>query len=131
MTVYTPEHVALAEARIKASRARLLGTIGEVQQRLSPSSLAQDAVESATQSVAAAVRKGTDAVRSRPLAVAGAAGAIGLVLARGWIADIFKRKKAEETPAGRAGNETGAAPKSLKPKPAPRRRTRAKKGSPS
>jgi len=122
MTVYTPEHVAEAEARIKAARARMLGTLGEVQQRLSPSSLAQDAVESATQSVAAAVRKGTDAVRSRPLAVAGAAGAIGLVLARGWIADIFK---------GRKRDETAAAPRSLKPKPAPRRRTRAKKGSPS
>lgn len=122
MTVYTPEHVARAEARIKESRARLLGTLGEVQQRLSPSSLAQDAVDSATASVAAAVRKGTDAVRSRPLAVAGAAGAIGLVLARGWIADIFKRKKPDET---------APAPKSLKPKPAPRRRTRAKKGSPS
>lgn len=131
MTVYTPEHVARAEARIRESRARLLGTLGEVQQRLSPSNLAQDAVDSATASVAAAVRKGTDAVRSRPLAVAGAAGAIGLVLARGWIADIFKRRKADETPAARAGNETGAAPRSLKPKPAPRRRTRAKKGSPS
>ena len=122
MTVYTPEHVAQAEARIKEARARMLGTLGEVQQRLRPSNLAQDAVESATQSVAAAVRKGTDAVRSRPLAVAGAAGAIGLVLARGWIADIFKRGKA---------NETASAPDSLKPKPAPRRRTRAKKGSPS
>jgi ElaB/YqjD/DUF883 family membrane-anchored ribosome-binding protein len=118
MTIYTPEHVAEAEARIKQARARMLGTLGEVQQRLSPSSLAQDAVESATQSVAAAVRKGTDAVRSRPLAVAGAAGAIGLVLARGWIADIFKRRKRDET----------APPsKSLKPRPAPR----AKKGSPS
>lgn len=122
MTVYTPEHVAEAEARIRQARARMLGTLGEVQQRLSPSSLAQDAVESATQSVAAAVRKGTEAVRSRPLAVAGAAGAIGLVLARGWIADIFK---------GRKRDETASTPKSLKPKPAPRRRTRAKKGSPS
>ncbi|MES2445255.1 MAG: DUF3618 domain-containing protein [Pseudomonadota bacterium] len=128
MTIYTPEHVAEAEARIAETRARLLGTLGEVQQRLSPSNLAQDAVDSATASVAAAVRKGTDAVRSRPLAVAGAAGAIGLVLARGWIADIFKGAKREtpaggagnETPAGGAGNETGAAPDSLRPKRAPR-----------
>jgi ElaB/YqjD/DUF883 family membrane-anchored ribosome-binding protein len=122
MTIYTPEHVAAAEARIKESRAKLLGTLGDVQQRLSPSNLAQDAVESATATVAAAVRKGTDAVRSRPLAVAGAAGAIGLVLARGWIADIFK---------GRKRNETASLPGSLKPKPAPRPRSRAKKGSSS
>lgn len=119
MTVYTPEHVKQAEARIKEARAKMLGTLGEVQQRLSPSSLAQDAVESATASVAAAVRKGTDAVRSRPLAVAGAAGAIGLVLARGWIADIFKGRR----------RETQAAPESLKLKPAPRPRRRANKGS--
>ncbi len=118
MTIYTPEHVSQAEARIKETRARLLGTMGEVQQRLRPSHLAQDAVEGAAQSVASAVRKGTDAVRSRPLAVAGAAGAIGLVLARGWIADIFKGK----------GRETPAASISLKSKPAPRPRKRAKKG---
>jgi ElaB/YqjD/DUF883 family membrane-anchored ribosome-binding protein len=122
MTIYTPAHVAEAEARIKATRARLLGTLGEVQQRLSPSNLAQDAVEGAAQSVATAVRKGTEAVRSRPLAVAGAAGAIGLVLARGWIADIFK---------GRKRHETAPAPDSLKSKRAPKVTGRAKKGSAS
>ena len=118
MTIYTPEHVSQAEARIKEAREKLLGTLGEVQQRLSPSNLAQDAVESAAASVASAVRKGTDAVRSRPLAVAGAAGAIGLVLARGWIADIFKRRKR---------NETAPAPDRSKSRRAPR----TKKGSAS
>src|SRR3982751_5317948 len=101
MTVYTPEHVAQAEARIHETRTRLLGTLAEIQQRLRPSHLAQDAVESAAQGVATMVRKGTDAVRSRPLAVAGAAGAIGLVLARGWIGDIVKGKQ-HETRAGGA-----------------------------
>lgn len=122
MTIYTPEHVAEAEARIKATRARMLGTLGEVQQRLSPSNLAQDAVEGAAASVATAVRKGTEAVRSRPLAVAGAAGAIGLVLARGWIADIFKSRKR---------SETASAPERSKSKRAPRAIGRAKKGSAS
>jgi ElaB/YqjD/DUF883 family membrane-anchored ribosome-binding protein len=121
MTIYTPEHVAQAEARIKETRARLLGTLAEVQERFSPSSLAQDAVESATQGVATMVRKGTEAVRSRPLAVAGAAGAIGLVLARGWIGDIIKGRR----------HETAPAPDSLKSKPAPRPRRRAKKGTAS
>lgn len=122
MTIYTPEHVSQAEARIKETRARLLGTLGEVQHRLSPSNLAQDAVEGAAASVASAVRKGTEAVRSRPLAVAGAAGAIGLLLARGWIADIFKSRKQRET---------AAAPDSLKSKRAPRSTGRTKKGSAS
>jgi ElaB/YqjD/DUF883 family membrane-anchored ribosome-binding protein len=122
MTIYTPEHVSDAQARIDEARARFLGTLGEVQTRLSPSNLAQDAVESAAQSVASAVRKGTDAVRSRPLAVAGAAGAIGLVLARGWIADILKGRKRRETPA---------PADSLKPKRAPKNAGRAKKGSAS
>jgi len=122
MTIYTPDHVVDAEARIKETRARLLGTLGDVQQRLRPSHLAQDAVDGAVQSVTSAVRKGTDAVRSRPLAVAGAAGAIGLVLARGWIANIIK---------GRKGNETASAADSLKSKAPPRPRARAKKGSAS
>lgn len=115
MTIYTPQHVADAEARIAEKRAKLFATLGDVQRRLSPSNLAQDAVESAAASVASAVRRGTDAVRSRPLAVAGAAGAIGLVLARGWIGEIWK---------GRKSSETAKAPESLKPKRAPR----AKKG---
>jgi len=115
MTIYTPQHVADAEARIAEKRARLFATLGDVQDRLSPSNLAQDAVESAAASVASAVKKGTDAVRSRPLAVAGAAGAIGLVLARGWIAEIFK---------GRKNGETAKPPERSKPK----RATRAKKG---
>ncbi|WP_227651635.1 DUF3618 domain-containing protein, partial [Klebsiella pneumoniae] len=36
-----------ARARIAAARAQLLGTLGQVQQRLTPSNLAQDAMDSA------------------------------------------------------------------------------------
>lgn len=110
------DDLAAAEARSKQARARLLGTLGAVQDRLRPSNIAQDAVESAAQSVATVARKGAEAVRNRPLATAAFAGTIGLVMARGWIADIFgKRAKKDETPAPPAG---------LKPK-----RSRAKKES--
>lgn len=110
------DDLAAAEVRTREARARLLGTLGAVQERLRPSHLAQDAVESAAQGVASVARKGAEAVRNRPLATAAFAGTIGLVMARGWIADIFgKRGKKNETPAPPAG---------LKPK-----RTRAKKES--
>lgn len=100
--------IAAAEARVKAARARLLGTLGEVQARLRPSNLAQDAIETATQTFATAARKGREAVRSRPLTVAAIAGGVGLVMARGWIADILHGRK-----PGR-GDETDDSSKGLK-----------------
>lgn len=94
---YTPQHVAEAEARIGEARERLLGTLGEIQQRLRPSTLAQDAVESAAHGVATFARNSADAVRKRPLAIAAVAGVIGLFMARGAIGDIIKGSDA--TPA--------------------------------
>lgn len=102
-----PHDIAAAEARIHAARARLMGTLGEVQQRLRPSHLAQDAVESAAQGVATIARRSAEAVRTRPLAVAAFAGTVGLVMARGWIAGIV---------TGRRRNETAADPEGLKRK---------------
>jgi hypothetical protein len=93
---YTPEHVAAAEARIVEARARLLGTLGEIQQRLRPSTLAQDAVESAAAGVASVARKGADAVRKRPVAIAAVAGVIGLFMSRGVIAGIIKGEDATQ-----------------------------------
>jgi len=108
---YTPEHVAAAEARIAEARERLLGTLGELQQRLRPSTLAQDAVESAAAGIASVARNGANAVRKRPFALAAVAGTIGLVMARGWIGAIVK------------GDATPAKPDSLK-------RKRVTKGKP-
>ncbi len=53
-------------ARIAAAGGQLLGTLGQVQQRLTPSNLAQDAMDSAAQGVATVARKGAEAVRDRP-----------------------------------------------------------------
>jgi len=101
---YTPEHVAQAEARIGEARERLLGTLGELQQRLRPSTLAQDAVESAAAGIATVARNGANAVRKRPIAIAAVASAIGLFMARGAIGSIMK------------GDATPAKPDSLKSK---------------
>ena len=109
-----PHDVAAAKARAEAARARLFGTLGQVQTRLKPANLAQDAVDSAAQGVASVARKGVDAARARPVAAAGIVGAIGLFLARGWIGNMLSRK-----------DETSALPEGLKTKRAPR----ASKGS--
>lgn len=95
-----PELLA-AEAQVHAARARMFATLGEVQERLKPTNLAQNAVESAAQGVASTARKGAEIVRSRPLAAAAIAGTVGLVFARGWIADLLRRR--HETPAAAEG----------------------------
>ncbi|RYD53792.1 MAG: hypothetical protein EOP60_09605 [Sphingomonadales bacterium] len=95
--------------RAEAARKRLFGTLAHVQDRLKPSHLAQDAVESAANGVASMARKGVEAVRSRPLAAAGFAGVIGLFMARGWIGDIVRGRN--ETPGAAGGlNEQAARP---------------------
>lgn len=86
-----------AEAEVQAARARLFETFGEVQQRLRPANLAQDAVETAAQGVASAARKGAETVRARPFATAALAGTVGLVFARGWIADALRRRSKDAT----------------------------------
>lgn len=82
--------LAAAKAEIAASRAQLFETLGEVQTRLKPATLAQDAVETAAQGVASAARKSADAVKARPAIAAALAGGIGLFFARGWITDRFR-----------------------------------------
>lgn len=105
-----------AEAQLQAARARMFATLGEVQDRLKPANLAQNAVETAAQGVASTARKGAEMVRSRPLAVAAIAGTVGLVFARGWIADLLRRR-----------NETAAVADGLNRKASAKN---AKKGSP-
>lgn len=101
----TDPSLLAAEAQVRSARSRLFATLGEAQDRLKPSNLAQNAVETAAQGVASTARKGAEAVRSRPFAVAAIAGTIGLVFARGWIADMLRRR-----------NETAAAADGLNSK---------------
>jgi ElaB/YqjD/DUF883 family membrane-anchored ribosome-binding protein len=101
-----------AEARTREARARLFATLGEVQDRLKPSHLAQDAVESAAQGVASVARKGAEAVRNRPFATAGVVATIGLVMARGWIGDIVSGRGKET--ATRSKSSTNKAARAAK-----------------
>ncbi len=101
--------VAAAQAQAEAARRQLFGTLAVVQDRLKPSHLAQDAVESAAHGVASIARKGAEAVRSRPFASAGFAGMIGLVMARGWIWDLVRGRN-ETTGPDKGLNEKAARP---------------------
>jgi len=104
--------VAAARSQAEAAKARLFGTLADVQQRMKPSNLAQDAVESAAHGVASVVRKGAEAARSRPFATAGVAAAIGLVMARGWIGDIIGGR--HETPDAATGLKDKSAARATK-----------------
>ena len=98
MSANDPDPALLAaEAQVEAARTRLFETLGEVQERLSPSNFAQDAMEKASEGLASVARKGRETVRARPATAAAVAGTIGLVLARGWIAKLFKRRRHDET----------------------------------
>lgn len=104
--------VAAAHDNVEAARNRLFGTLSLVQDRLKPGNLAQDAVESAAVGMMTVARKGADAVRSRPLAAAAVVGAVGLVMARGWIGRLIGGR--DETSEARAGLKNKRAPRATK-----------------
>ncbi len=81
MTADPPE---IAAARIEAERgrARLMDTARELQERLSPATLAQSAWAGAKSKGADLAEEAVDAVRSRPYAAGGVLAAIALFLAR-------------------------------------------------
>lgn len=112
-----------ARARALAARARLNDTLGHVQERMKPSTLAHDAIGSAAEGALSIARKGAASVRQRPLATAAVAGAIGLVMSRGWIGEILgarKKKTADATPKPQAGlkpRRRKSVPKSTKGTP--------------
>ena len=116
MTKDTPQ---VAAARIEAERARvrLMETARELQERLSPATLAQNAWEGAKSKGADLAEEAVDAVRRRPAIASGVVAAIALFLAREPLIDM----------AGKvAGGVTGKR-KTRKAKPAPRKTTETEK----
>ncbi|WP_109806707.1 hypothetical protein [Sphingosinithalassobacter portus] len=80
--------VALAELRSRNAKQQFLATLDTVKTRLSPATIAQDAMGSAKD-------KARSMVRRHPLAIATAAGAIGLLLSRRLIGRRLARRKIE------------------------------------
>ena len=81
---------AIAAARIEAERrrARLMTTARELQERLSPSTLARDAWEGAKTKGADLAEDAVDAVRKRPAVAGGVVEAIAMFLAREPLIDL-------------------------------------------
>ncbi|QIG80470.1 hypothetical protein [Stakelama tenebrarum] len=87
--------IVLAEERSRNARQQFMATLGTVKNRLSPGTIAQDAMESAADGAKSLVRR-------RPLAVAAAAGALGLLLSR----RLIRRKVAQRKIEHATGDDT-------------------------
>ena len=109
--------VAAARIEVERSRAGVMAAAQELQERLSPKTLAKGAWEGAKEKGANLAEDAVDAVRSRPLAATGVVAAIAMFLAReplidlaGRIADGVGEKKkktvkSRKTPRRKALNE--------------------------
>ncbi len=85
-------HLAAAEAEAIAARQRLSTTVADLQARLDPSLLAEEARQAGMTAVAA----GIDGAKSNPGMVATAVAATGLLLVRHRIAAAFRRRHARK-----------------------------------
>lgn len=83
----TPE-IAAARIEVGRARGRLMATAQEVQERLSPKTLARGAWQGAKEKGADVAENAVDAVRSRPLAATGIVAAITMFLAREPLMDL-------------------------------------------
>jgi ElaB/YqjD/DUF883 family membrane-anchored ribosome-binding protein len=103
----SPEIIA-ARAEVDRSRSRLLATAHELQERLSPRTLARNTWEGAKEKGAEVAENTVDAVRARPLAATGVVAAITMFLAREPLFDLAGKvvgrgkKKTRKTKANRA-----------------------------
>jgi len=79
--------VVAAQIEVERTRAALMETARELQQRLQPKTLASEAWEKAKVKGADLAEDAVDAVKSRPVAVGGVVAALTMFLARAPIKD--------------------------------------------
>jgi hypothetical protein len=114
--------IAAARLDVERSRARLMGTAQELQERLSPRTLAKGAWQGAKEKGADMAEDAVDAVRARPIAATGVVAAITMFLAReplwelatkiaGGVSDKRKTRKRRKPVPSKA---EGPASKSVK-----------------
>jgi ElaB/YqjD/DUF883 family membrane-anchored ribosome-binding protein len=109
-----PDDTDLAIARLRAerARARLAGTLVDIQARLNPKALVREAFDELKEAAQEIAREGIDGLKRHPLTLAGVSAAVGVFLARGPLKHLIKVYL----------DETPEPPESLKPKRAPARR---------
>jgi hypothetical protein len=83
----TPE-VAAARIEVERRRARVMSTAQELQDRLSPKTLARNTWQGAKEKGADLAEDAVDAVRARPVAAGGVVAAIAMFLAREPLIDL-------------------------------------------
>jgi hypothetical protein len=83
--------IIAARAEIDRTRARLMDTAHELQERLSPKVLAKGAWQGAKEKGADLAEDAVDAVRARPLATTGVVAALTMFLAREPLIDLAGR----------------------------------------
>ena len=83
----TPE-IAAARLEVDRTRARVMATAHELQDRLSPRTIAKGAWQGAKEKGADLAEDAVDAVRARPIATTGVVAAIAMFLAREPLMDL-------------------------------------------
>jgi hypothetical protein len=83
----SPE-IASAKIEVEHCRGRVMATAHELQERLSPKTLAKGAWQGAKEKGADLAEDAVDAVRARPLATGGVIAAITMFLAREPLMDL-------------------------------------------
>lgn len=80
--------IAAARTEVERSRARVMATAQELQERFKPGTLAKGAWEGAKEKGADLAEDAVDAVRARPYAATGVVAAIAMYLAREPLMDL-------------------------------------------
>lgn len=117
----TPKVVA-AQIEVQRTRAALMETARELQQRLQPKTLASEAWEKAKEKGADLAEDAVDAVKSRPVAVGGVVAALAMFLAREPIKDAAGKLYDAMTSKAEPKSKAPALKKQDRPARAPARR---------
>ena len=105
MTTDTPQ-VAAARIEAERARARLMETARELQERLSPGTLAQSAWAGAKSKGVDLAEEAVDAVRKRPAIAGGVVAALALFLAREPLMDMAGKLAGDVTAKRKASSKT-------------------------
>jgi len=118
--------IAAARIEVARTRAALLETAKEIQQRLQPRTLASEAWQKAKVKGADLAEDAVDAVKKRPVAVGGVVAALTMFLAREPIKDAVANFYDAMTSSSEPKTKAAALKGKDKPAPPPaRRRARA------
>jgi hypothetical protein len=118
--------IAAARIEVAQTRAALLETAKELQQRLQPRTLASEAWQKAKVKGADLAEDAVDAVKKRPVAVGGVVAALTMFLAREPIKDAVANFYDAKTSSREPKTKDAALKGKDKPAPPPaRRRARA------